>query len=142
MSSSCPSPTISCFGYRNVQEAIEWLCHTLGYREHQICRDGNGTIVHAELTYGKGMIMVGPDRAGEFGKRFMTMPGDIGGRCTQVVYMVVDDIDAHYAHAKACGADIVMPLEVQDYGGKNYGVRDLEGHIWSIGDYDPWHHGK
>jgi uncharacterized glyoxalase superfamily protein PhnB len=38
----------------------------------------------------------------------------------------------------AAGAEIVLPLEDKDYGGRGYGCRDLEGHVWSFGDYDPF----
>ncbi len=47
-------------------------------------------------------------------------------------------IDIHYENAKEKGAEILAPLESQDYGGKNYTCRDLDGHIWSFGSYDPW----
>jgi len=36
------------------------------------------------------------------------------------------------------GAEIVQPLISPDYGGKSFGCRDLEGHIWWVGSYDPW----
>ena len=47
----------------------------------------------------------------------------------------VDDVDAHYAHARANGATITMEPKVSDYGeeywtDKTYGVLDLEGHHW------------
>jgi uncharacterized glyoxalase superfamily protein PhnB len=35
-------------------------------------------------------------------------------------------------------ADIVMPLREVAEGGRNYSVRDPEGHVWSFGTYDPW----
>jgi len=49
----------------------------------------------------------------------------------------VADVDAHYARAKAAGAEIVMELEDTDYGSRGYSVRDLEGHLWSFGTYHP-----
>lgn len=51
--------------------------------------------------------------------------------------MTVSDIDAHYAHAKANGAQIVMPLAETSYGAREYSARDIEGHLWSFGTYDP-----
>ena len=51
--------------------------------------------------------------------------------------MVVDDVDAHYARAKAAGAEIVIDIKTQDYGGRDYTARDLEGHVWTFGSYDP-----
>src|SRR5204862_7272648 len=55
----------------------------------------------------------------------------------QGVYVYVEDVDAHYARAKAAGAEIVMELEDTDYGSRGYSVRDLEGHLWSFGTYRP-----
>jgi uncharacterized glyoxalase superfamily protein PhnB len=63
--------------------------------------------------------------------------GRAGGRNTQSVYVVVEDPDAHHARAVAAGAKVVMPLEDKDYGGRGYSARDLEGHVWSFGNYDP-----
>jgi len=55
----------------------------------------------------------------------------------QGIYVYVADVDAHYARAKAAGAEIVMELEDTDYGSRGYSVRDLEGHLWSFGTYHP-----
>jgi uncharacterized glyoxalase superfamily protein PhnB len=38
----------------------------------------------------------------------------------------------------AAGGEIVRPLEDQDYGSRDFAVRDPEGNIWSFGTYDPW----
>jgi uncharacterized glyoxalase superfamily protein PhnB len=52
--------------------------------------------------------------------------------------MIVPDPDAHYARAKAEGAEIVIDIKDEDYGGRGYTCRDLEGHVWTFGSYDPW----
>jgi uncharacterized glyoxalase superfamily protein PhnB len=83
------------------------------------------------------MIMLGPNIDSPFG-RFMTTPKAAGGRCTQTIYVIVDDADAHHARTVASGADVVMPLKDEDYGGRGYSCRDLEGHVWTFGTYDPW----
>ncbi len=44
----------------------------------------------------------------------------------------VADVDAHFAHAKASGAAILSEPTDQDYGQREYGVRDPEGHSWWI----------
>ncbi len=36
------------------------------------------------------------------------------------------------------GARVLMPPEDQPYGGRLYCCRDLEGHLWNFGSYDPW----
>lgn len=80
--------------------------------------------------------MLGSARDDEFGK-LISQPGK-SGRVTQSAYIVVPEIDAHYQRARAAGAEIVMEIADQDYGGRVYSVRDLEGHLWSFGSFDPW----
>ena len=72
-----------------------------------------------------------------WGKR-IAQPDEIDGRVTGGIYMIVADCAAHYARAKAEGAEIVDELSTKDYGGSGYSCRDPEGHLWSFGDYDPW----
>lgn len=84
------------------------------------------------------MLMLGSaEPLGEFGQ-LMVQPIACEGRSTQSIYLVVDAVDAHHERARAAGAEIVMPLVDQDYGGRGYSCRDIEGHLWSFGSYDPW----
>ena len=117
--------------------AVDWLCRAFGFKPHAVYRDGAGKVVHAELSFGNGMIMLGPNVESAFGQ-FMTMPNATGGRCTQTTYVIVDDADAHHAQAVAAGAEVVMPLRDESYGSREYSCRDPEGHIWTFGTYDPW----
>ena len=82
------------------------------------------------------MIMLGSVRDDAFG-RLMTTPAALGGT-TQSPYVVVLDADAVYRTAKTAGAEIVTEIADQDYGGRLFVCRDPEGHLWSIGSYDPW----
>ena len=51
--------------------------------------------------------------------------------------MIVEDADKHYARAVEAGAEILLDLVDQDYGGRGYSCRDPEGYIWNFGTYDP-----
>ena len=51
---------------------------------------------------------------------------------------MVSDADAYYARAKASGAEIILEIQDDDFGGRSYACRDPEGHIWNFGTYDPW----
>ena len=124
--------------YHDAAAAIEWLCKAFGFEKHLVVPGENGTIAHAQLTFGNGMIMLGSARSDEFGK-FVKPPRDVGGVGTQSAYVIVADADKHYARAVAAGAQIVMPLKDEDYGGRGYSCRDPEGHVWSFGTFDPWH---
>ena len=65
-------------------------------------------------------------------------PSALGEAVSQSSYIIVVDADKHYARAVAAGAEIVMEIKDEDYGGRGYSCRDLEGHVWSFGSYDPW----
>jgi uncharacterized glyoxalase superfamily protein PhnB len=132
------SGLISCLGYKDADAAVSWLVRAFGFEEHAVYRNAEGKVVHAEVTFGGGMIMIGPDGGGEFGKAVMTMPERADGRCTQTIYGVVEDVDAHYKRAAAAGAVTIIAPRGESYGGRSYSVRDPEGHAWSFGSYDPW----
>jgi uncharacterized glyoxalase superfamily protein PhnB len=56
-------------------------------------------------------------------------PTELGYR-TQTLTVFVDDVDAHYARAKAAGAKIIEELHETIYGERQYGAMDLDGHHW------------
>jgi uncharacterized glyoxalase superfamily protein PhnB len=123
--------------YRDAAAAIDWLCRAFGFERHLVVPGEDGTIAHAQLTLGNGMIMLGSARDHEFG-RLQKTPAQVGGIGTQSPYIIVADADAHHARAVAAGAVVVYPLTDEDYGGRGYSCRDPEGHLWNFGTYDPW----
>jgi hypothetical protein len=68
----------------------------------------------------------------------MKQPDEIGGIGTQSVYVAVDDVEAHFKHARAAGAKIVLEFGSDEAGDRAYAASDLEGHIWNFGAYSPW----
>jgi uncharacterized glyoxalase superfamily protein PhnB len=132
-----PATIIPAMRYRNAPAAIEWLCQAFGFEKHLVVPEENGVIAHAQLTWGNGMMMLGSVRDNEYGKR-IKQPDELGGIETQASYVVVEDADGHYARAVTAGAEIVTEVADASYGGRGYSCRDLEGHLWSFGSYDPW----
>lgn len=131
-------PTIvPCLRYRDAPAAIEWLEKAFGFKPHLVVPGDDGTVAHAQLTLGNGMLMLGSVVPSEFGK-LMAQPDELGGRGTQTMYVIVPDADATFAQAKAAGAPIVIDVKDEDYGGRGFTCRDLEWHLWSFGTYDPW----
>jgi uncharacterized glyoxalase superfamily protein PhnB len=127
-----------CLRYRDAQRAIAWLCENFGFEEHLVVPGQFGDIVHAQLSFGNGMIMLGSHaQPTDYGK-LVKLPEEIGGFQTQTAYLVVDDAQAVYERVRRAGAEIVLDLVEADYGGRGFTCRDLEGHVWSIGEYDPW----
>jgi uncharacterized glyoxalase superfamily protein PhnB len=125
--------------YRDAPAAIEWLCQTFGFAKHLIVPNEDGTVAHAQLSFGNGMIMLGSvlKNETEFGG-LLKQPDEIGGAVTQTTYVVVTDADAAYAKVKAGGARIAMEIRDEVYGGRDFSCYDREGHLWSFGTYDPW----
>lgn len=125
--------------YEDAPAAIEWLCDAFGFEKHMVVPNDDGTVAHAQLTFGNGMIMLGSVRENdrEFDKN-IKQPNEIGGAETQTAYIIVSDADAVYARAKEAGAEIVMDIKDEDYGGRGFSCRDPEGHLWNFGTYDPW----
>jgi len=112
--------------YRDARAAIDWLERAFGFARHAVHDNPDGTVAHAELRYGDGLVMLGSWRGEEDQRR----PGQ------GWAYVVVDDLDSHRRQAEAAGAEIVGPPQTEDYG-SFYGARDPEGNLWSFGTYRP-----
>lgn len=123
--------------YRDPGKMIDWLCNAFGFVRHGVYHDEAGAVMHAQLIHGSGMIMLSPTSEGEWSTYF-AQPDEIGGRETQCCSIRVVDCDAHYAQAVVAGAEIIDALSEKPYGGKGYGARDPEGHLWWFGSYDAW----
>lgn len=128
-----------CFAlrYQDAPAAITFLGKAFGFTEHLVVPDGSGGIAHAQLLSPDGaMVMLGS--VGSSAYDACVRPPQADGTSTASVYLIVDDADAHHACATAAGVTEVMPLDDKDYGGRGYSCRDLEGHVWSFGTYDPF----
>lgn len=130
------SSIIPALRYRDAHAAIEWLCNVLGLSRHAVYDGPNGTVAHAELVLGNGMIMLGSQKDDEYGKGFKT-PGELGVE-TRSAYVVVADAEAVWERAKAAGAVVARPIQNTEYGSREFTLKDPEGHSWSVGTYDPW----
>lgn len=122
--------------YHDADEAISWLDRAFGFTVLLVVEGEGRRIDHAQLVRDDMMIMLSSVRDDEYGLHFETPKKK--GISTQGAYIIVDDVSAAYERALAAGAQVVIELRSQDYGGEGFTVRDPEGHIWSFGDYDPW----
>ena len=123
--------------YKDAPAAIDWLCKAFGFKKHLVVLGETGTIAHAQLVFGNGMVMLGSARDDEFGKlqKPLATPDT---PVSKSAYVIVNDVDAHYARAVSAGARVVTPPEDQDYGGRLYTCRDPGGNLWNFGSYVPW----
>src|SRR5258708_28265579 len=108
MSSSANSKSaiMPALRYHDAPAAIDWLCKVFGVERHGVYPGPEGTIAHAELTLGGGMIMLGSYKDDAYGRGFKS-PEEVGGAETRSAYVVVGDADAVYAGAQAAGGKIV-----------------------------------
>jgi len=133
-------PRISaCVFYADPKAAIDWLCQAFGFEVRLKVEGPDGTIVHSELTFDGGLIMVGGtgrrDPGREAYQPFLHSPHDLNGAVTQALCLFVDDVDAHCHRARTIGAAIFREPRTDDYGeeywaDRTYGAKDLEGHLW------------
>jgi uncharacterized glyoxalase superfamily protein PhnB len=123
--------------YKDANAAIEWLSSVFGFQRHAVYPGPNNTVGHAELTLNGGMIMLGSCKDDEYGRGFKS-PSDLGNLETRSAYVIVTDADAVYSRAKAAGGQIVREIQNTDYGSREFTVKDLEGHSWTVGTYNPW----
>lgn len=111
--------------YRDAPAAIEWLCKVFGFDKHAVFTGPGDTIMHAELTLGDGMIMLGS-------------AANNVSRADTSISLIVPDADAIYARAIAGGAEITREITDKPYGGRGFSCHDPEGHQWNVDTYDPW----
>jgi uncharacterized glyoxalase superfamily protein PhnB len=135
---NCTATVIPAMRYRDALKMIDWLERAFGFQKNAVYMGDGNTVAHAQMTFGNGMIMLGSVDNGSKSAINMAQPDEIGNRETQSAYLVVSDCESIYATAKAAGAEMIFDLTEMDYGGKSFTCRDPEGHIWSIGEYDPW----
>ncbi len=123
--------------YRDVAAAVEWLSTAFGFEKRNIVTDPDGTIAYAELSYGRGIVMLGPVGQSILDS-LLKQPDEVGGVGTQSVYVAVDDVEGHFKRSRSAGADIVLEFGSEEAGDRAYAARDPEGHIWNFGAYSPW----
>ena len=132
------STVIPALRYRDAPAAIERLCRVIGFEKHLVVPGPDGTIAHAQLVLGGGMLMLGSvDNSSEFGQR-IRQPDEIGGFETQCAYVVVPDVDTVHARARAEGWTITKAPRDEPQGGRGFACHDPEGRLWYLGSYDPW----
>ena len=109
--------------YEDAGAAIGWLEKAFGFREKERVEGPGGAVAHAELDVGDGsrVFLGGP--GGDYRN-----PRQVGR--TSLVYVYVEDVDAHHARAQEAGAQIAEEPADQPYGDRRYAAEDPEGHVW------------
>jgi uncharacterized glyoxalase superfamily protein PhnB len=118
--------------YEDVGKALEFLSRAFGFKE-RLRAEWGGAISHAQMDIGGGSIMMGKQ-----GGPFKVASGDT---VSQYAHVHVENVDAHFARAKAAGATILKEPEDMPFGVRQYTAKDIGGHWWTfsqnIRDVDP-----
>jgi uncharacterized glyoxalase superfamily protein PhnB len=115
--------------YKDAHAAIDFLEKAFGFERSSVHEGENGGVAHAELKFGDEFVMLGSTSEGD--EAFNRGAGHTS------VYLVVQDPDERYERAKSAGAEIARELSDQDYGSRDFTVRDPEGNLWAFGTYGP-----
>jgi uncharacterized glyoxalase superfamily protein PhnB len=121
----------SALSYQDPKAAYKWLEAAFGFEPLLVILGADGTLAHSEMTYGGSVVMIGNEWSEDH-----KSPKSVDGRNTQSVHVqlaVGEDIDAHCAHAREAGAQIMQEPQTEFYGDRVYRAKDLEGHIWTYG---------
>ena len=103
----------------DVEGQIDFLKNAFDAAERSIARDGAGRIMHAEVSIGDSVIMMG-----ESNEEFPPMPA--------MLHLYVADVDAVYAQAMAAGATSLREPTNEFYGDRSGGVQDAAGNQWWV----------
>lgn len=122
-----PQRIIPILVYADITAAHDFLVETFGFRTGGVHRDGEGQVLHGEVSHDGEAIWLHP-ASPDHGLRGVAEVGSATG----MLNVLVADVDAHHARTAAAGATIVFPPTDQPYGQREYGASDTEGRIWSF----------
>lgn len=104
----------------DAEAELRFLSAAFGAVETDVTRGDDGSLMHAEITIGNSMVMLGQG-------------SDKWPSKASALYLWVPDVDATYAAALAQGATSESAPEDKPYGHRNAGVIDLNGITWWLG---------
>jgi uncharacterized glyoxalase superfamily protein PhnB len=111
--------------YNDFPKAIEWLGRVFGFRERTDARLTYAGDRQTWFEVGNGLFNIStPDSHWEQDSNSSSKG------FSMKVY--IENLDEHYAHAKAEGAKIISEPENGFWGGRIYRVLDCEGNQWEF----------
>jgi uncharacterized glyoxalase superfamily protein PhnB len=126
---------VPMIAYADAPRAIDWLARAFGFVERHRITATDGTISHAEMDTGHGVVMLntptpayeGPklhQNSCEQARKWLSVPWVVDG-----VLVYVDDVDSHFDRARHAGAQILSEPE-DGPPARRYRTEDIEGHRW------------
>jgi MerR family transcriptional regulator, thiopeptide resistance regulator len=115
-------PVLVC---KDIAAEHDFLVGTLGFSSGGIHRAPDGQAVHGEVRFGDFVIWL--HRVVEEYK--LAAPSSLPA-ASSGLFVYVTDVDAHCEQARARGAKLDSEPKDMDYGQREYGLTDPEGHRW------------
>jgi uncharacterized glyoxalase superfamily protein PhnB len=126
---------VPMIAYADAPAAIDWLARAFGFVERNRIVATDGTISHAQLDTGHGIVMLatpspayeGPklhQKSCEPARKWLSVPWVVDG-----VLVYVEDVDSHFDRARQAGAQILSDPE-DGPPARRYRAADIEGHRW------------
>jgi uncharacterized glyoxalase superfamily protein PhnB len=110
--------------YRDIRAAHDFLVDVIGLESGGLV-EHDGEVIHGEVRAAERRFWLHESTGA------LTTP-DVAGVRTGGIVLHVADVDAHFERVRAAGATILREPTDEDYGQREYGVRDPEGHDWYI----------
>ncbi|WP_371615598.1 VOC family protein [Streptomyces sp. NBC_00454] len=110
--------------------AIDFYERAFGAREEFRLDAPGGGVLHAEISIGPSVLMLGDVslEAAEAGS--WAAPAALGGGTSVTLHVFVADVDALAERAQAAGAQILQPPTDMFHGDRTVILRDPSGHMW------------
>lgn len=111
--------------YEDIAAVQRFLVSAFGFEAGILERDGEGRVVHGEVSMNGTAIWLHRATANHGLASPNALPEVNSG-----VVVLVPDVDAHFERARAAGAVIDREPADQPYGQREYSARDPEGGRW------------
>lgn len=118
---------ISILVYNDLEAAYHYLVRVFGFGAGDFTRDDQGVAQLAVVQAGDGEVWLHAES-----EPFSLASPQTLGAATATMAILVDDVDQHFRNAVEHGAEIRYEPVDQQYGFREYGAIDLEGHLWSF----------
>jgi uncharacterized glyoxalase superfamily protein PhnB len=120
------APLVPVLVYEDVNTVIDWLCGRCGFTERVRVQRADGRVMHAQLEFAGGAVMLGSAGAEYQPPR----SNDV----SHGVLVHVEDVNAHFERVRASGARIVQEPADMPFGERQYSVEDSGGHRWTFSE--------
>jgi uncharacterized glyoxalase superfamily protein PhnB len=124
--------------YEDTRGALRYLVDVLGFEALGVTCDDDGDVIHAELGWpGGGVVVFGSTKHVD-----SVHSGMRAGSSAQ--YVITDDVDVIHARVVQAGGEVVeTPHDARFGSGASayvFTARDPEGTLWTFGTYRRSHH--